>query len=1095
MDSKIDEILNKKMDRLQQVATKMPLIVLKGFPKSWLKSIGITKLVGVPLDIDLHQLNEEKPRLLQEVIVKTAEGQKEGYWCTYEEYAAIGDQILSLYFEIEIFKNNIFHNVFPCSYLVEGMDSLFANYFDNEEYVSEDDRHPSFTLFTEFYGGLKRIKDTYYITYIDESADQAFFEEMPDKMPIIEKSVYADTTFELSEEEDDFLLFIQNIIGHSQSNEIFISFSGDLHVLPNRYLERISVLQKIYEGQVAIHLISKAMDEKERIDEGDYLEILSRYWRYSSFRSLKMYKNINDPKNNKEVVLIPQSQIIDDIVKQAQLAKDGETYKDVFVTSPTGAGKSIMFQIPAVYLAEKYNLMTIVISPLIGLMKDQVEGMQRKQIDMSATINSEITPVEKMDIIEKIKEGKISILYISPETLLSRSDIKMLIGERQIGLFVVDEAHIVTTWGKAFRSDYWYLGSYLSKLRKEMDMENKGFPVATFTATAIYGGVEDMYSETRDSLNLINPISYFGYIKRDDIHVKIKQSKKEQDRYNEYLGDKFKIMLLRLEKHFLPKEEKTLIYFPTISLIHQFRDFVRASNSDIYHQIAMYYGTMSKEDKNESFLKYRSGEAKVMLATKAFGMGIDIPDITNVYHFAPTGNVCDYIQEIGRAARDLDEGKAYFDYLSKDFIHVNRLHGISTIKKQQLVQVIEKILKILEQNKDRQHARNLLVSAEDFRYIFERKSAIDQDDDIDNKLKTALLIIEKDFIAKMNYSPLVARPRSVFSKEYFLFEKQHEKNILQQFRPYFSLSRQRNTEENNIFGSIYVCDMKKLWEDKFQHMSFPKFKYMFHQKDEKLKLSFLKHIMPVMQLELELKEANASVFLSGLKRNIEKISDVFGKYARDNKYFSLTDLTRDLQKVIGKSKYFCENLAGIMMQSMDNYDRVQKRTANFYTRFLRYYEQRQAYTISSGYAAFMDWIVNETNNILGDPNTIKLSEVKYQTFLPKVNKTRIEKTFVLLGIIEALGILLYRVNGGDKPEIYIRINSKLQLDRVVKEPNRYNNVILENVYNRHQISVSMLMYLFEKEVETEEFWNYIEDYFLGKIPDEVFAKVRSRHSS
>ena len=104
-------------------------------------------------------------------------------------------------------------------------------------------------------------------------------------------------------------------------------------------------------------------------------------------------------------------------------------------------------------------------------------------------------------IIRKIKDKEISILYISPETLLSRSDIENLIGDREIGLFVIDEAHIVTTWGKSFRADYWYLGTYLQKLRK-----NKQFPIATFTATAIYGGPEDMYLETKGSLNLINPM-------------------------------------------------------------------------------------------------------------------------------------------------------------------------------------------------------------------------------------------------------------------------------------------------------------------------------------------------------------------------------------------------------------------------------------------------------------------------------------------------------------------------------------------------------------------------------------------------------------
>jgi ATP-dependent DNA helicase RecQ len=95
----------------------------------------------------------------------------------------------------------------------------------------------------------------------------------------------------------------------------------------------------------------------------------------------------------------------------------------------------------------------------------------------------------------------------------------------------------------------------------------------------------------------------------------------------------------------------------------------------------------------------------------------------------------------------------------------------------------------------------------------------------------------------------------------------------------------------------------------------------------------------------------------------------------------------------------------------------------------------------------------------------------------------------LLGILEALGLLLYKVSGGNNPEIYIRINSRLQLERVIKNAANYRNLISENVYNRQKISIAMLTYLFEKEVKTEEFWEYIEDYFLGKIPDEVLARV------
>ena len=99
-------------------------------------------------------------------------------------------------------------------------------------------------------------------------------------------------------------------------------------------------------------------------------------------------------------------------------------------------------------------------------MKDQVKSLESKGCHFAKTINSDISPIKKREILEQVAEGKCHILYISPETLLSRSDVDQLIGERKIGLFVVDEAHIVTTWGKQFRPDYWFLGDHVRKIRK-----------------------------------------------------------------------------------------------------------------------------------------------------------------------------------------------------------------------------------------------------------------------------------------------------------------------------------------------------------------------------------------------------------------------------------------------------------------------------------------------------------------------------------------------------------------------------------------------------------------------------------------------------
>jgi len=1083
MSYNVNKLVNKHLDNIDRPQNKPILLVFKGFQSDFFQELDLKKLLSLPLTIDIMELDNSKAALLPEVFQTLSSIKERATWCTLEEYLVLGKDILSLYFTIVILENNIYCKTYPCLYNIPENQRLLDTYFKEDVERKDPDQDPIFDVFQKYYGDLKFIDSEWYVVYADEVHADNFYPIPTFELKERKLAEGENATLELSEEDDEFLKLTKNLLSANVTkDEILVSYTGDINAFPHRYRERLLVLQGLF-SHIHFVLVTKTTESTKHLNEAEYLSILKKYWGYSSFRDLKMYKDIHDPEFKKETIKIPQSQIIDDIVKQAIAANQGETYKDIFVTSPTGAGKSVMFQVPAIYLAEKYNLMTIVISPLIGLMTDQVQGLVNRNVDISATINSEITPVQKIDIMEKIKSGEISILYISPETLLSRSDIAQLIGDRTVGLFIIDEAHIVTTWGKAFRSDYWYLGSYLQRLRKEMQ-----FPIATFTATAIYGGMEDMYSETRDSLNLINPISYFGYVKRDDLEVRIKQKEQTKERFSEYLEEKFKILTYRLEQ-FLAREQKTLVYFPTIGLINQYIEFAKIYGSErLREHLTSYYGPLEKERKHSNYLRFKNNEALIMLATKAFGMGIDIPDISNVYHFAPTGNVCDYVQEIGRAARALDQGYAYFDFLPKDFVHVNRLHGISTIRKQQLVQVMSKVLQLLERDKNRTNIRHLLVNAEEFRYIFQQGSNSDSNDDIDNKLKTALLIIEKDFKAKMGYSPIIARPRSVFSKEYFMVQRQYESTLLKQYGSYFRKIAKGNKDS---FGDIFSCDMKGLWEGRFRSLSFPQFKFKFHSKDDGLKLDFLDYLLPVLQIEVFLKAFNQNGFFSELQRQLDKIAGILGAYAKERKYFTIDDVATDLRKILDGDKYFCENLASILVYSADNYDRIMRKHSNFYNRFITYNESKDRYSIqNSGYAGFIDWIRIESKYLLNQSNKIGESDHNFEMFLPKVNRERIEKTFILLGILEALGLLLYRVNGGDNPEIFLRINSRLQIERSLQDPMNYKNYILENVHLRHKISVAMLTYLFRNQVNNDTFWEHIENYFLGKIPDEVLAEVR-----
>src|SRR5699024_10911078 len=150
--------------------------------------------------------------------------------------------------------------------------------------------------------------------------------------------------------------------------------------------------------------------QAESIEEGfnhrdEYSNYLKKYWGHKEFRNLSIYDLTKLDDGVKDTTFISQERIIADLVDQSENAMYNKDFRDVFVTAPTGAGKSVMFQIPAMYLAEKYNLLTIVISPLIGLMNDQVKNLEIKKYKKAKTINSDISPIIKEEIANKVADG------------------------------------------------------------------------------------------------------------------------------------------------------------------------------------------------------------------------------------------------------------------------------------------------------------------------------------------------------------------------------------------------------------------------------------------------------------------------------------------------------------------------------------------------------------------------------------------------------------------------------------------------------------------------------------------------------------------
>jgi ATP-dependent DNA helicase RecQ len=314
--------------------------------------------------------------------------------------------------------------------------------------------------------------------------------------------------------------------------------------------------------------------------------------------------------------------------------------RDTLAVMPTGGGKSLCYQVPALM----QESLTVIVSPLISLMKDQVDSLIQSSVTDAATLHSGLSPEERWEVERRVRTGEVKMLYVAPERLRSLEFVLSL-RRAGVGLFVVDEAHCISEWGHDFRPDYLFLPRAVRDLGSP--------PVLALTATATPRVREDILR----SLKMRDPEVVVTSFNRPNLTYRVLSAREKKD--------KLPLILDVVRKAAPPG----IVYATTRKECEELAAHLRRSGVDA----AAYHAGMGAKERSDVQERFMTDELSVVVATIAFGMGVDKPNVRFVVHSSVPGSLPAYMQESGRAGRDGKEAECLVLYRGADLGRRKRL--------------------------------------------------------------------------------------------------------------------------------------------------------------------------------------------------------------------------------------------------------------------------------------------------------------------------------------------------------------------------------------------------------------------------------------
>lgn len=503
---------------------------------------------------------------------------------------------------------------------------------------------------------------------------------------------------------------------------------------------------------------------------------------------------------------------------------------------------------------------------------------------------------------------------------------------------------------------------------------------------------------------------------------------------------------------------KTLLYYPFAGGIDmRIKTWVRSAD---WRLVASYYGKKDKEQKAAIVQEFKEGMKRMIVATKAFGMGVDISDIDRVYHVAPSSTFVDYIQEIGRAARDADvQGVAATDYHERDFYYMKRLHQTGNIAQDQLALILKKLMEVYRMKGEKEE---ILVSLSDFEFVVKlprTKNKLEYESELGQLIKTALLWLEDDLSQRYGRRLLEVSPQNLLTEGYI--QDKTGDTFVREFQAY--LTKVEDEE------GVYRARLDSLWEERFPELGYREFKQKLNNGtlwEGSRAVSVGKHEVLLKEDTAVIRQRMDSLFKSLVTMLKTALLKTKGRFDEEELRAVFAEHGMDVPSA--------KRFIGSLLESRTE----EGRSVSYISSVKKKESNELSFTVTKGF----DLLLSRYQKLF----TQRIAGTKGERL--QFYCTPFSDLNMLLNLLSMLDCLSFSVEGGGTPCVHVRFNDPGLLQQLA-DSNEYHNLILDTNERIFEEQIDLFSSFFGTDILTDDQrWDFVEEYFTGTSVEELKKK-------